>query len=159
MIDLSFQIYNLAKHSIFMQHWNCLVIHSKVHVYVLLALDLTTGSLDLWVSPAPRHSYWIICQIVSVSRLITRILNAEAIFHPEFELALEIGAILELQLSFALIPILEGTARVGMKRIISTNEVPFGIFGVRTQPIIKPAFLGKNLSSFIRYDYVSSATP
>jgi len=86
-------------------------------------------------------------------------LHAEAIFHAEAELAIEIGAILQLKYSFAFIPIFVGTARVRMKRIIGTNEVPFGIFGVRTQPIIKPALLGENLSSFISYDYVPSTTP
>lgn len=86
-------------------------------------------------------------------------MNTEAIFHPKAELTLEIGPILELKPSFAFIPIIEGTASVGMKRIIGTNEVPFRIFGVRTQSIIKPPLLGENLSSLIGYNYVPSTTP
>jgi hypothetical protein len=59
-------------------------------------------------------------------------MHTEAIFHAIAKLTLEIGPILELKPSFAFIPIFEGTARVGMKRIIGTNEVPFRIFWVRT---------------------------
>jgi hypothetical protein len=82
--------------------------------------------------PGPRHPDLLTRQIVPVSRLSTRIMNTEAIFHAKAELTLEIGPILELKLSFAFIPIFEGTARVRMKRIICTNEVPFRIFWVRT---------------------------
>jgi hypothetical protein len=83
----------------------------------------------------------------------------EAIFHAKAELTLEIGSILELKPSFTFIPISEGTTHEGMKRIIGTNEVPFRIFWVRTQSIIKPALLGEDLSSLIGDDYVPSTTP